>query len=115
MAGLHFVHVEVEDKNGEAKQIACLDCYDAARLLTWLNGRPIDIHYLSSPIQRGKLHPVRFGTRNMYPFEELKLLVVRATRGRPSDSKLSKDAKDAISAGQRRRWDKEKEQKELVQ
>lgn len=104
--GLHFIY------DGD---VACLDCYDAAKLLTWLNGRAIDIHYLSSPIQRGKLRPIRFGTRNMYPFDELKLLVVRQTRGRPAESRLSKEAKDAISEGQKRRWAGVKEQESLAQ
>lgn len=108
--GLHFVHVETD--NGV---VACLDCYDSAKLISWINDRPVDIHYLSSPIQRGRLHPVRFGTRNMYPFDELKLLVVRQTRGRPAESRLSKEAKDAISEGQKKRWAGVKEQKSLVQ
>lgn len=103
--GLHFIY------DGD---VACLDCYDSAKLLSWLNGRAIDIHYLSSPIQRGRLHPIRFGTRNMYPFDELKLLVVRQTRGRPAESTLNADAKKAISEGQKKRWAGVK-QKSLVQ
>ncbi len=92
------------------------ECYlvagDAAKLLSWLNGREIGVRYLSNAIRDGKLHPKHAGDRNMYPFTELRMLIIRPTVGRPSEVKLSKESKDAIAEGQRKRWQRKKESPE---
>jgi hypothetical protein len=87
---------------------------NAAALLSWLNGRTVDVKYISNLVRDKRVNPWRQGRAHFsyYALDELTKIVVREHGGRPAGHKLSKVAKDSISEGQRRRWEKWKEEKE---